>query len=171
MSKIIIDRKALFALASETRIEILKKLDKRRMTLTELSESLNMSKTTVKEHLDKLVEAGIIRKVDEGRKWIYYELTEKGRKILHPDNLTKIILLLSSAIASALVGSFEVYRFLTIKPTKPTSIPVPTRIPVPAPIPPPTPAPTFPEIHLLSGLTLMLISIVLILYFIRKIKL
>ncbi len=52
MSKLIIDRKALFALASETRIEILKKLDKRRMTLTELSESLNMSKTTVKEHLD-----------------------------------------------------------------------------------------------------------------------
>ena len=170
MSKIIIDRKALFALASETRIEILKKLDSRRMTLTELSKSLNMSKTSIKEHLDKLVEAGIIRKVDEGRKWIYYELTEKGRKILHPDNLTKIVLLLSSAITSALVGSFEVYKFLTIKPTKLTPTPVPTQIPVPIPTPPPTPAPKFPEMHLLSGLALILVGIALILYCIKIIK-
>ncbi len=51
--KIVIDRKTIFALASNTRIEILKKLNERRMTLTELSESLNMAKTTVKEHLDK----------------------------------------------------------------------------------------------------------------------
>ena len=167
MSKIIIDRKTLFALASETRIEILKKLDERRMTLTELSESLNMSKTTVKEHLDKLVEAGLIKRIDEGRKWIYYELTEKGKKILHPDSITKIILLLSSAIASMLAGLLQLYR--VIKPTKPIPTPVPTRTPVPAPIPPHTPVSTFPEIPLLGGLTLTLIGLVLILYCVRKV--
>ncbi len=159
MSKIIIDRKALFALASETRIEILKKLDKRRMTLTELSESLSMSKTTVKEHLDKLTEAGLVRKIDEGRKWIYYELTEKGRKILHPDNLTRIVLLISSAIASVIVGLFELHRFFKL--SKP--IPVPAQNPVPAP----TPAPAFAEIHLLSGLTFILIGIILILIYVK----
>jgi DNA-binding transcriptional ArsR family regulator len=42
MDKIVIDRKALLALASETRIEILKQLGTRRMTLTELSTNLDI---------------------------------------------------------------------------------------------------------------------------------
>ncbi len=162
--KIIIDRKTLFALASNTRIEILKKLKERRMTLAELSESLGMAKTTVKEHLDKLVEAELVRRVDEGRKWIYYELTEKGRKILHPDNLTRIILLLS-AVACTLLGSFELFRFFTIKPVKPT--PIPAQTPFPAPIRPHIPQ-TFPEIHLLIGLTSIVVGLILIIYFMKS---
>lgn len=74
MDTVKIDRKVLFALASSTRIKILKKLRKRRMTLTEQSKELNISKTAVKEHLDKLVEAGLVEKADKGRKWIYYAL-------------------------------------------------------------------------------------------------
>jgi len=119
-----------------------------------------MAKTTVKEHLDKLVEAELVRRVDEGRKWIYYELTEKGRKILHPDNLTRIILLLS-AVACTLLGSFELFRFFTIKLVKPTQIPA--RTPVPAPIRPHIPQ-TFPEIHLLIGLTSIAVGLILIIY-------
>lgn len=161
--KIIIDRKALFALASETRIEILKKLDERRTTLTELSESLDMSKTAVKEHLDKLVEAGLVERVDEGRKWIYYELTGKGRRILHPESRTKIILLLSSAIASIAGGLFELYKFMVIK----SAIPTPT--PTPAPVPVPTPTP--PEMHLLAGLALISLGAVMILYWAKKYQL
>ncbi len=157
--KIVIDRKTIFALASNTRIEILKRLNDRRMTLTELSESLNMAKTTVKEHLDKLVEAELVRRVDEGRKWIYYELTEKGRKILYPDDLTRIILLLS-ALACMLLGSFEVFRFFTIKTS---TIPA---IPVPAPIRPHA-VQTSPEIHLLIGLTSIAIGLILI-YFVMS---
>ncbi len=151
--KIVIDRKTIFALASNTRIEILKKLNERRMTLTELSESLNMAKTTVKEHLDKLVEAELVRRVDEGRKWIYYELTEKGRKILYPDDLTRIILLLS-ALVCMLLGSFEVFRFFTIKPSTISATPVP------APIQPHA-VQTSPEIHLLIGLTSIAIGLIL----------
>lgn len=161
--KIIIDRKALFALASETRIEILKKLDERRTTLTELSESLDMSKTAVKEHLDRLVEAGLVERVDEGRKWIYYELTGKGRRILHPESRTKIILLLSSAIASIAGGLFELYKFMVIK----SAIPTPT--PTPAPVPVPTPTP--PEMHLLAGLALISLGAVMILYWAKKYQL
>jgi len=150
MDKVKIDRKALFALASETRIEILKKLDERRMTLTELSKELDMSKTAVKEHLDKLVQAGLIRKMDEGRKWMYYELTEKCRRILHPEGRIKIILLLSSAIASISAGLFELYKFIVIKSAVPTPTPA---IPVQTT--------THPEIHLLTGLILLGIAIFL----------
>lgn len=164
MSKIVIDRKTLFALASETRIKILKKLDERRMTLAELSKSLNISKTTVKEHLDKLIDAGLIRRADESRKWVYYELTEKGKKILHPDSITKIILLLSTAIASMLVGFFELYR--AIKPIKPT--PIQTKTPVPAPIRPHVPVQTSPGVHPLVGLILITLGIALILYYVKK---
>ncbi len=159
--KIVIDKKTIFALAFNIRIEILKKLNERRMTLTELSKSLNMAKTTVREHLDKLVEAELVRRVDEGRKWIYYELTEKGRKILYPNDLTRIILLLS-ALACMLPGSFEVFRFLTIKPT-----PIPARTPAPAPIRPHVPVQTSPEIHLLVGLTSIAIGLILI-YFVMS---
>ncbi|AEA47552.1 ArsR/SmtB family transcription factor [Archaeoglobus veneficus] len=166
--KITIGRKDLFALASETRIEILKKLDERRMTLTELSKELNISKTAVKEHLDKLVQAGLIRKVDEGRKWMYYELTGKGRRILHPESRTKIILLLSSAIASISAGSFELYKFMVIKSAVPTPTPTPAPVPVPTPAPTPVPAPTHPEIHLLVGLALISLGAVMSLYCIKK---
>ncbi len=164
-----IDRKALFALASETRIEILKKLDERRMTLTELSKELNMSKTAVKEHLDKLVQAGLIRKVDEGRKWMYYELTGKGKRILHPESRAKIILLISSAIASVLSGLFELYKFVVIKLAVPTT-PAPAPIPVPTPTRPasPAPSPTNPEVHLLASLFLISLGILMSLYCIKK---
>jgi|Deesub1362A_J573_1020465.scaffolds.fasta_scaffold00701_2 DNA-binding transcriptional ArsR family regulator len=184
MNKISIDRKALFALASETRIELLKKLDAKRMTLTELSEELNVSKAAVKGHLDKLIEAGMIKKVDEGRKWIYYELTGKGRNILHPESRTKIYFLLSSALASITAGLFELYKFISSKPYLPTPVPTPIPAETPTPMPtktpyvptpeeipvviPTTPVPSItPEIHLLAATILILFSIV-ILYLIFK---
>src|SRR5439155_876882 len=49
--------------------------------------------------------AGLVKRIDEGRKWIYYELTDKGRKILHPEKVA-ITLALASAIVSAAIGAF-----------------------------------------------------------------
>jgi len=94
VDKVKIDRKTLFALASDTRLEILKKLDERRMTLSELSKTLGLSKTAVKEHLDILLEVGLIIKVDRDRKWVYYELTKKGKNILHPTEKTKFLFII-----------------------------------------------------------------------------
>jgi len=131
--RVVLDRKTLFALSSETRIKILKKLGKRRMTLSELSKELGMSKTAVKEHLDRLADAGLIEKVDEGRKWVYYGLTEKGRAVLHPE--ARIVLLLSSLVATSL-GILEIYRFVTVKPVTQPHATSPL-----APVPVPTPAP------------------------------
>src|SRR5438128_12587686 len=64
-----------------------------------------LSKPTLLEHLEKLQSAGLVKRVDEGRKWIYYELTDKGRKILHPERVA-ITLALGIAVALAAIGAF-----------------------------------------------------------------
>mgnify|MGYP001085550364 CR=1 FL=1 len=111
-------------LASETRIEILKRLDSRRKTVTELSRELNLTKSTVHKHLEKLANAGLVEKKENENKWVYYELTKKSRAILHPHELTKIVILLSSSVLSFIGGIIEVYRFVK-------SISLPEEIPPP----------------------------------------
>lgn len=146
--KITIDRKALFTLASETRINLLKELDKKRMTQSELSKELDISKTAVKEHLDKLEEAGLVERSEEGRKWIYYQLTGKGKYVLHPASKITITLMLSAAIAAIGGGFFELYRYIMSKFAQGIA-PVPLQTPEPAPVeqPTPTPQPTTPPEH------------------------
>ena len=96
-------RDIFMALASDTRINLLKKLDERKMTVSELAREMNISKPAVLKHLSKLCEAGLVKKIESERKWVYYSLTQKGRNILYPDR-AKIILLLSSSIAFLLAG-------------------------------------------------------------------
>ncbi len=104
MSKVVLDINAFKALASETRLEILRALDERSMTLNELSEKLNLNKATVHEHLMKLHEAGLIkRKTRERHKWVYYKLSWKGSSLLHPDN-TRIVVLFTASIVALLIG-------------------------------------------------------------------
>jgi len=105
--KITLDQESFRALASDVRVEVLKRLDTRRETVTDLSNLLNLSKPTLLEHLEKLQSAGLVKRVDEGRKWIYYELSDKGRKILHPERVA-ITLALASAVVLALIGAVSV---------------------------------------------------------------
>ena len=102
-STITLDQESFKALASEVRVDILKKLDARRETVTDLSGLLGLSKPTLLEHLEKLQAAGLVKRVDEGRKWIYYELSSKGRKLLHPERVA-IVVALSSAAVLAVIG-------------------------------------------------------------------
>jgi DNA-binding transcriptional ArsR family regulator len=103
--KITLDQESFRALASDVRVEVLKRLDSRRETVTDLSHLLQLSKPTLLEHLEKLQSAGLVKRVDEGRKWIYYELSDKGRKILHPERVA-ITLALASAVVLAAIGAF-----------------------------------------------------------------
>src|SRR3989442_2995316 len=100
------------ALASEVRVEVLKKLDERRMTVTDLANVLDLSKPTLLEHLEKLQAANLVKRIDEGRKWIYYELTGRGRKILHPERVTIVVSLCLSVLLAA-VGEFALATGLT----------------------------------------------------------
>lgn len=111
-NEITLDKEALKVLASDTRIDILKKLDLRRMTITELSSSLNLSKATVHEHLTKLIDAGLVKKGDSHSNRVYYELTGNSIGILHPHERTKIMFLLSSAISAFIGGFIEMYKFV-----------------------------------------------------------
>ena len=83
--KIVLDQDTFKALATGTRVKILKTLDKRRHTQSELSAVLKMSVPTIKEHLSALEKAGLVKRHEEGRKWIYYSLTEKSKCVLDPE--------------------------------------------------------------------------------------
>ncbi len=95
------DQASFRALASEVRVEVLKRLDERRMTVTDLANALQLSKPTLLEHLEKLQVADLVKRVDEGRKWIYYELTGRGKKILHPERVTIVVSLCLSIFLGA----------------------------------------------------------------------
>lgn len=105
--KIVLDRKSFEALAADTRIRIMKSLLKRRKTLSEISEELGMSVSGVKEHLETLEGAELIRKMDDGHKWKYYELTGKGSGIVDPGKKgTRIMVLLSISMVAFLASAF-----------------------------------------------------------------
>ena len=112
MDKVALDKRIMGALASEMRIDILKKIDSGSMTLSKLTDELNISKSTVHEHLTILIESGLVKKVNRDNKWVYYELTYKGTEILHPRKMTRIIVLLSTAILSFVVGIVGLYWFV-----------------------------------------------------------
>ena len=107
--KITLDRDSFRALASDTRVAILKSLDKRRKMLTELSKQLDMSPSTVKEHMENLTKAGLVVMIDDGHKWKYYELTNKGRNVLHPED-SRIWILLSISILAVLISAGDMVR-------------------------------------------------------------
>ncbi len=83
--KIVLDQATFKALAAGTRVKILKTLGQRRHTQSELSAVLNISVPTAKEHLAALEKAGLVNRNEEGRKWIYYSLTEKAKCVLDPE--------------------------------------------------------------------------------------
>ncbi len=102
-----LDKKTFKALSNDTRIEILKLLHGRRHTQSELAEVLGLSIPTVKEHLNELSSSGLVELNEEGRKWKYYSLTNKGKGVLNPEEL-KIWILLGLLVFSA-VGGFVSY--------------------------------------------------------------
>lgn len=72
-------------LSSDTRVEILKELGKKRLTPSDLSRRLDKHKSTIVEHLQVLQEVGLVeREESPGKKWVFYSLTDEGRGIISP---------------------------------------------------------------------------------------
>ena len=95
MPKVSLDIESFKALASETRLDILRALDGKKMSLMDICRATNLHKMTLYEHLNKLNEAGFIKRIErEGHKWVYYKLSWKGESLLHPEN-THIVVLFS----------------------------------------------------------------------------
>ena len=109
MDEIVLDRRTFEALAMESRIKILKALKERRKTQSELSKELVLAPSTVSEHLEKMLEAGLIVRKKDHHKWIYYELTEKGQHILSPQKASVFVFALSLTLFVVFLG----YAFIT----------------------------------------------------------
>jgi len=90
-----LDKKALFALASDTRVEILRALQPMRRTVTQLAETLEVDKAAVHRHLQKLVEGELVKKYED-HGFVYYGLSWKARDLMSPNENTKIVVLLGS---------------------------------------------------------------------------
>jgi len=106
-----LDRETFKALASETRVDILKLLGERRHMQSEIASVLSLSVPTVKEHLEALGKAGLVERHDEGRKWKYYSLTKKGKGVLQPEEM-KIWIVLGLFVFSLVGGVVTAFRTL-----------------------------------------------------------
>lgn len=91
-----LDKKSLFALASDTRLDILKSLQPMRRTVTQLAESLNIDKAAVHRHLKKLEEGGLVKRYEE-HGFVYYGLSWKARDLMSPGENTRVIVMISSS--------------------------------------------------------------------------
>jgi len=113
MAKVTLDRDAFKALASDTRLDILRCLDGKKMTVTELSGVTNMNKATLHEHLSKLAHVGLIKRMErEGHKWVYYKLSWKGSCLLHPEN-NRIVVMFSATFLALVAGIAGFINYLS----------------------------------------------------------
>lgn len=113
MERIALDQPTLKALAGETRVRILKLLDRKQMTPSDIAYELHMSLPTVGEHLRALVEAELVGKEETTRKWKYYSLTQKARMLLHP-NTTTIWFVLGLFLFSAAAAVISAIRYFKV---------------------------------------------------------
>jgi len=115
-----LDKKKLKALASDTRISIIRLLQQRRMMLTEIAQHLGLSPPAVLEHLQKLEDAGLVIREPPQRKWVYYELTPHGRTVLNPVIPIHIVVGVFGAVVLTLLllGMFYMQNGVTADATK-----------------------------------------------------
>ena len=112
MSKVTLDMTTFKALASDTRLDILRALDGKKMSLKDISSATSLNKATLHEHLIKLNEAGLVKKNErEGHKWVYYKLTWKGECLLHPEN-TRIVVLFCATFMTLFIGIIQLISYV-----------------------------------------------------------
>lgn len=110
---VVLNKDIFEALSCDKRIEILKSLNSRRKTNSELSKELSLNASTTHHHLEKLEETELIQPIHSGHKWIYYELTPKGNALLNPDGDTKYTVLISSLLTYT-VTIAAIYTYYSI---------------------------------------------------------
>lgn len=97
--EIVLDRESFKALASGKRVALLKSLLQRRKTASETAKETGVTVQTASEHLKQLEGAGLVQRAEDGRKWVYYELTGKGRAVVEPSPKNFLVLLALSALS------------------------------------------------------------------------
>ena len=110
---IVLTKDSFEVLASGTRLDILKTLNERRMTVTELADDLDLAKSTVHHHLQRLTDAGFVAADGDGHAWVYYALTPEGLALLQPHGGARIRVILTAGLASLAGGVCALAAFLT----------------------------------------------------------
>lgn len=106
----------LKALVSDTRRDIVKTLSNGERTPSDLSKMLKKSKSTIVEHLQKLMDAGLVEKMERpGHKWVFYSLTRRGESYVSK-NSKKIIIILSSVFIGIFGGFLSLVQHLNSDP-------------------------------------------------------
>ncbi len=95
--KVELDKKALFALASDSRMEILKALHPQRRTIAQLADQLGIDKAAVHRHLRKLEEGDLVTRFED-HGFVYYGLSWKARDVVSPGENTKIIIIFGTGL-------------------------------------------------------------------------
>ena len=103
--QITLDIDSFKALSSETRVELLKTFNGRNWNVSDLSKKFELSKSTVHGHLLKLEKSGLISKIEQDNKWVYYRLTDKGKTIIagKPAGLTIMVYSIFSLLSGLLL--------------------------------------------------------------------
>ena len=110
---VILNKELFEVLSSDTRIDILKSLNTRRKTNSELAKELSLKASTIHHHLERLDDTGLIKSIDSNHKWIYYELTPKGNALLNPPKNTKFTIIISSLLTYTTAFA-ALYTYYTI---------------------------------------------------------
>lgn len=169
MASLKLDEDTAKVLSSDTRKEILELLDERNMTVTELSGSLDLSKSTVHEHLNKLVEAGFVNKLgEEGKKWVYYELTRKGRDIV--GNRVKKVLIFASSAVAGILGIQQLYSYFSGVRVMEEAAEIEPMIQESPEVMERTPEALNGNIHLVVAMILFAVAAAIILYYYKKMR-
>ena len=92
------------ALSSDTRVMMLKSLGVRRKMPSELAREFSMAPSTIVEHLAVLERSGLIKRIETGHKWKYYELSEKGRSLVRPKFPVQFVVMLSLGVLLTIGG-------------------------------------------------------------------
>ncbi|MDD5502516.1 MAG: helix-turn-helix domain-containing protein [Candidatus Thermoplasmatota archaeon] len=110
--KVVLDKGTFKALASETRLGLLKNLDGKEVNLSDLSREMSMNKATLLEHLNIMMSSDLVKRVErEGHKFVYYKLTLKGSGILHPER-TWVTVMLSGAALAIVGGLWTLMKYM-----------------------------------------------------------
>lgn len=99
-----IEAEAYRALSSKSRLDILKLLYRKPMSVEEIAQKLSLQPITIRHHLQSLVEAGFIEAIEEragsvGRPKIHYKMVKEPRLVSYPK---RRYLMLSSFIVNTL---------------------------------------------------------------------
>ncbi len=168
-----LNKTAFKALASDTRIDILKKLCERRKTVSELSREVGIEKSAILKHLEKLASAELVNRVENANEFVYYEVTIKGMGVIYRNEKVKVVIVLASSLLAFAGGAVEILKGIKILPRP--KIPVGTPAPTTKPPPPVTTTP--PDVsltpsllsaELVAGAILILVALILSYYAFRR---